>query len=127
METSQSASIDALEEHAAGVPSAWLICRARGHNLADHDAYMTDNEQGYVNVLDCRRCHSKRTEVLDLDGHVLSRKYEYPEGYLLPDGTGRIDADGRGFYRISSVQAKIRAKQAAQEARQARNRAKRAA
>lgn len=123
METSQVASADALQEHAATHPAKWNECRERGHAMSLTWAGLSDlteEEGAYLRTLRCSRCGTKKHQVLDSEGVVLSSEYEYPEGYTLPKGTGRVDSGGRGIFRLAATLAKIRHQTDTQERTQMR-------
>lgn len=107
MDTSQIASLDDVQEYAAGIPSKWVECREGGHQMGTHLARLTEDGGSFLRVKRCRRCSTKRTQVLSLKGLILHTEYEYPEGYTLPKGTGRIDSDGRGHFRVTAILREI--------------------
>lgn len=53
-------------------------------------------------VLACTRCEAQRVQVLDKRGYLVSRHYQYPDGYAIP-GMGHMDQDGRAILRITAV------------------------
>ena len=52
---------------------------------------------------------TKRHQVLDPYGRIVSNQYDYPEGYQMPPGQGRITGDGRGILRVASIRHDIAA------------------
>lgn len=76
------------------------------------------NDEGSVctEVWRCqRRCGTRKIRTTNSNtGLILSTHYEYPEGYLRPKGSGRLDIFGRGAVRLVAQQA-FREKQAARQ------------
>jgi hypothetical protein len=50
----------------------------------------------------CMRCGTIRVREMDRRGHVLSKHYEYPDGYSLK-GFGRLSVDDRDSIRLASI------------------------
>lgn len=50
----------------------------------------------------CMRCGTIRVREMDRHGHVLSKHYEYPDGYSLK-GFGRLSVDDRDAIRLASI------------------------
>jgi hypothetical protein len=103
--TPKFAAIGDVEEYLSGAKVAWVQCRTKGHNMADHDVKLDEESNAYIVVLRCSRCYTKRDEVVNCDtGEVLNSSYhDHPEGYLLPKGTGRMGADARGLLRVARL------------------------
>lgn len=125
--TPQFAALGDVEEYIANAKVAWVQCRTKGHNMADHDVKEDDNDNVFVVVYRCTRCYTKRDEVVNSEtGEVLSSKYyNHPEDYLLPKGTGRLDKNGRGLIRVAHLRNSMHRKRdrvelAAQRARKVR-------
>jgi len=99
------ASIGDVQDYLSTAKVAWIACRSKGHNMADHDVKTDYESNTYVVILKCSRCSTKRHEIVNMDtGEVLSSKYaDHPEGYLLPKGTGRMDAQARGLVRATRL------------------------
>ncbi|MYV98002.1 hypothetical protein [Streptomyces sp. SID3343] len=102
------ADLDRVATYAAELPNAWLLCRELGHNWGPHSARVVDGG-GFDRVLRCRRCPTRRHQVLDAYGRIVSNSYDYPEGYQMPAGQGRITGDGRGVLRVTSIRHDIEA------------------
>ena len=73
-----------------GISEASLTCRDYRHSWRPKNARVV--ERGYERTLQCRSCGTQRVEVLHGTGQLLTRRYHYPEGFLLPKGT-TIDMD----------------------------------
>lgn len=99
------ASIGDVQEYLSTAKIAWIACRSKGHNMQDHDVKSDEENNVYLVTLRCSRCYTKRHEVVNMStGEVLSSKYDNrPEGYLLPKGTGRMDAEARGLVRVARL------------------------
>jgi hypothetical protein len=104
------ANIEAVQAYAADIPSTWLRCRELGHNWGPHRASINE-DGGFDRTLLCRRCKSKRHQVLDSSGAVLQNAYEYPDGYQMAPGQGRISSDGKGVFRLASIQQTLEAQE----------------
>lgn len=103
------AEIGAVQEFASTIKQAWVVCRGDGHNMVRHDVQMDENGV-FIRTRRCRSCGYKRHYVIDPGGHILTAKPEYPDGYLMPKGTGRLDSDGRAVFRQAAVEAEYRNK-----------------
>jgi len=104
----RTADLDVVAGYAEKLPNAWLLCRELGHNWAPHSARVTE-DGGFDRILRCRRCPTKRHQILDSYGRIMSNQYDYPEGYQMPAGQGRITGDGRGVLRVASIRHDIAA------------------
>lgn len=101
------ADTEEVREYAAGIKSAWFICRERGHNMLDHDGWGLEDGLS-ARVLRCTRCRTTCEQVVDAEGEVLTTKpYKYPKGYQLPRGTGRIAGTARGVFRLANMQRSL--------------------
>lgn len=103
------AELGVVEDFAATVKQAFVICRSDGHNMGPHNVTIDENGT-YLRTRRCRRCGYKRHYVIDRSGHILTAKAEYPDDYLLPKGTGRIDTDGRAVFRQATIETELRRK-----------------
>jgi hypothetical protein len=72
---SNHADLDSVRDYAADLPAAWLQCRELGHNWGRHSARGAD-DGGFDRVLRCRRCPTRRHQVLDAYGRIVSNAYE---------------------------------------------------
>lgn len=93
----------AFDPWAQELPEAFIQCRDFGHNWRAYRAFYDEREKGYRRVIQCTRCTTERTQLLDLDGSVRSGYYVHPDGYLKPAGTGVLDAGGRASLRLIST------------------------
>jgi hypothetical protein len=96
------AETDAVRDYASGLSNQQLQCRDFGHNWRPHTAARRD-DGGYDRSLVCR-CKARRIQVLDSYGRIVATHYEYPDGYQLPKGTGRISSDDKGVLRLASIE-----------------------
>lgn len=116
----QIADLGDVEEYVANAKGAWLQCRSKNHNMLDHDVALGENGT-FIVTLRCSRCHTKRDEVIDSQGIILSARYhDHPEGYLLPRGTGRLNSEARGMIRVARLNNALAHKRDLQERAAAR-------
>lgn len=101
----QIADLGDVEEYLSRAKVAWVQCRTKGHNMADHDVKFDEDDSVFIVVFKCSRCQTKRDETVNSEtGEVLTSKYyNHPEDYLLPKGTGRLDRQGRGLIRVAHL------------------------
>lgn len=104
-----TADVGDVQEFASTIKSAWVECRSDGHNMGKHNVTMDENGT-FIRTRRCRRCGYKRHYVIDPSGHILDAKPEYPDGYLMPRGTGRLDTEGRAVFRQATLEAEYRSK-----------------
>lgn len=109
--TPQFAEVGDVQDFATTIKSTWIVCRSDGHDMRPFNVKTTESG-GFERTRKCRRCGAKRTQVIDKYGLILSTDFEYPEGYLLPPGTGRLDSEGRGVFRLAAIEAEVAAKAA---------------
>lgn len=101
------AEVDAVREYASTLSQQQLQCRDFGHNWRPHTAERRA-DGGYDRSLICR-CRTRRVQVLDQWGRVVSSQYAYPDGYEMPRGIGRISADDKGVLRLASIEHTLQA------------------
>jgi hypothetical protein len=82
------------------MPTEFLECRLWGHawkaGTVSRDRASGAFDQGLV----CIRCGGQRAYVLDRRGRFVKRRpYSYPDGYLMPKGTGRLSSGERDDLR----------------------------
>jgi len=106
MDATKFADVETVRDYAAGLSFQQLQCRDFGHNWRPHTAERRA-DGGFDRILVCR-CHARRHQVLDSYGRIVSSHYEYPEGYQLPRGSGRISSDDKGILRIASIEENSR-------------------
>jgi hypothetical protein len=87
---------------AHGLTNAQLTCRDFGHSWRPLSARYAD-EGTYVRGQRCTRCRTEREQTLSLGGLILGGRYTYPDGYLAPNGMGRLTSSDRGLLRVESV------------------------
>lgn len=91
-----------VELFARTLPEALLQCRELGHAWRAHTASWNASARVYDRSLRCQRCATLRVETLSKRGEILTRHYEYPDGYLSQD-LGRIVGSGRDVLRRESL------------------------
>jgi hypothetical protein len=82
---------------------AYIMCRDMGHTWRPFRARFDPEVNGYQRVLRCGRCKTEREQTISASGLILSGHYNYPDGYSLPAGTGRLTGEGRGALRLEST------------------------
>jgi hypothetical protein len=89
---------DAVES----MPDTHIECRDFGHSWRPLAATWLDGGN-LERVLTCARCSTRRYQILDRQGYVLSGHYAYADHYLI-EGIGRMTADDRAAVRLASIQ-----------------------
>lgn len=100
---------DDVQSWAADMPEAFLACRDLGHTWRPLTARYDPDVNSYARTLRCSRCRTTRSQTLSLSGLILGNQYEYPDGYQVPAGSGRIDQQGRGIIRLQTTIASLEA------------------
>lgn len=90
---------DDVAKFAASLDIKPLICRSSSHVWAALTSSVRQVEGHLHWTTDCDQCGTTRTVVYTADGYIVSRRYEYPEGYLL-SGLGRVDRHSRALMRV---------------------------
>lgn len=69
----------------------FLRCRTWGH-VWDTFAptHLPPPPYGWRESVRCTRCVTERHRLVDRKGEIMGVKYDYPDGYLLVAGTGRL-------------------------------------
>lgn len=106
--SSHSAFVD---KYVSGVKKAtWLICRERRHLFPDHPNKIKtvgEDSQFVDRIYKCRRCGVKLIESLHVvDGaarRIGVKREDYPEGYLMEKGSGRLTAEDRDLIRYETL------------------------
>lgn len=79
-------------------------CRLWGHSWYPYDAELARG--GWREVLLCERCTTKRATLIDRNGFVHSRAYDYADGYRDASHTGYETKDERrAAYYASELRA----------------------
>lgn len=94
---------------AEDLPDAYLNCRTLLHAWRAYTARYVPEDHCYEQVVRCTRCKTRRIETLSQTGHLQSRRYDYPDDYLAPKGTGAIVGSERDSLRLTSVLRRVRA------------------
>lgn len=90
----------------SGLSDDFLICRDRHHVWDDYDVKEHTRDKVLHIIQKCSVCAAERTQILsrrkDTNGFIIkSWMSHYPEGYLLPKGSGRMDQRDRGDIRMA--------------------------
>ena len=96
------ASLEDVAEYAAEISSQVLVCRDEKHRWRLYDIE-GDSKTGFTRYHRCA-CKAMRVQTLDADGYIVSTRTDYPKGYQLPAGTGRLSRDGNALLRLASAQ-----------------------
>jgi hypothetical protein len=97
----------AVEDYLAEAPAQALKCRDKGHRWGDEPYDIEGSRRkGFVRFWKCK-CGAMLEEHLDTHGVPLpgETKLKYPEGYLMPKGTGRLSREDRGQIRLANIEA----------------------
>jgi hypothetical protein len=81
----------------------YLECRDYGHVWKSYGARWFDALRLYEQQLRCPRCGTVRIRQLSSTGRPLHGGYDYPEGYLMPKGTGRLTSGDRDGIRLRTL------------------------
>lgn len=100
------ADVDDVQEFASTIRESWVNCRAYGHDWRPFKVEQTENNT-FVVIRKCRQCSGTRTQVIDRYGLIINTEYKLPDGYQMPRGTGRLDSEGRGVFRLSAITAEF--------------------
>jgi hypothetical protein len=91
----------------ASIAAAWddkvLECRTDRHDWKQLDAGYSPKEQIYERTRRCPRCLVEQHQIISLrTGEVLKNALSYKgtDGYLLPQGTGRLTVAGNNAIRL---------------------------
>jgi hypothetical protein len=98
-----SADPKAVADWSSGLPDSYVLCRDMGHTWRPFRATFNQDMNAYDRTLRCGRCRTERQQVIGLNGLILSGGYNYPDGYLSPSGSGRINGQGKGALRLEST------------------------
>ncbi len=93
------------EEAVAALSETAVVCRDLSHNWGAW--YASRIPGGFERGLRCSTCATTRIEFLNSYGMLVGgRRYEYPEGYLVP-GSGRPNADFRAKVRLRTILSQV--------------------
>lgn len=105
MSDTHFADEDAVRELAQNLTPQMIQCRDFGHNWKPYTATPLQGG-GFTRTLRCA-CEAERVQELNSRGAVVSSHYNYPEGYQMPKGFGRISAEDKGVFRLESIYNQI--------------------
>jgi hypothetical protein len=79
----------------------WLHCRELGHQWKPLTVSFDRKGGAYDRRLRCPSCRTVRIQVLTASGHVVSNRYDYPDGYLAKGvQTGTLHRDD---FRLEAI------------------------
>lgn len=91
------------QDKLASIKSEHLDCRALQHAWRYTTVQHIKAEGHYRQGLQCSRCGTNKTLFIDYGGeYCKSARYEYPEGYVIPN-MGALDKPDRGHIRIMAM------------------------
>lgn len=82
---------------------AFIQCRDFGHSWRPYSARWDQQDLCYVQELRCSRCKTIRSRLLGKRGELLGSSYDYPEGYTMPHGIGRLTGHDKDAIRYRSI------------------------
>lgn len=91
-----------LGEAIKGLRPEFVQCRDYLHAWRPFTCQWMPSFNVYEAREQCMRCGTIRVREMDRRGHVLARRYEYPEGYSMK-GYGRLSGDDRDAIRLASI------------------------
>jgi hypothetical protein len=103
------APAEAVEDWVATASAEARKCRDRGHHRWGDDPYDVEGNRrkGFIRYYKCK-CKALLAQYLDADGLVVDSKIQYPDGYLLPKGSGRLSRQDRGLIRLTNIEEQQR-------------------
>jgi hypothetical protein len=101
------APLKAVDKYLETAPEEALECRDGGHLWGKPLDIEGDSKRGYIRYFKCRSCEALRDQYLDEHGLVIRNVLRYPEGYLMPAGSGRLSREGRGAIRLATTLSEI--------------------
>lgn len=95
-----------VTEWAHDLSTSHLECRDMRHSWRPRGAKWLPEVGVYERTRRCSRCKTERRETLSEGGAVLSRSYNYPDGYQT-EGIGRLAGDSLDALRLASLQREL--------------------
>lgn len=93
--------MDSITTWTESLSDSLILCRDLGHTWRPARAWIDNSSYG--RVMRCARCKTERHQELTMAGHVVANRYDYPDGYLAPKGTGSFTPDDRDHLRLESI------------------------
>lgn len=87
----------------AGMDGEFIVCRDINHSWRNYGSKWLAEDHCYEQILKCTRCGTHRYRYLSTQGRILGAHYAYPEGYLLPPGTGHLTTEDRDQIRLIGI------------------------
>ncbi|ADD80844.1 gp058 [Rhodococcus phage ReqiDocB7] len=82
------------------IPDKYVTCRALMHAWKYHTVERPRG--GFIQVLVCMRCPTRKAQHILRDGSIKKNVYLYPRDYLIP-GLGFLTAEERGQLRLRAM------------------------
>ena len=97
-----------IREWQENLPETSIMCRDLKHNWFYQSAERTG--EGFIRQLGCITCGAFKLQHLDRSGYIMKTSYEYPDGYVRPQGAGRVTAEENAMLRLQAVKKQARGK-----------------
>lgn len=91
----------AMEAKTTPGAAKFVDCRTFGHSWMEIEADRNPKGYGWYMKLQCERCHTVRSDIVNHHGDVMTRSYEYPESYKDADHWTRSDWRMQFLRRLS--------------------------
>lgn len=99
----QTEAPESFTEWAADLPDRFVECRNDQHRWTMLRARWDLKMNAYQVLHRCSRCRCGRDRSINAIGVVLSTRYDYPDNYLAPKGSGTFDKDARADLRLMGI------------------------
>lgn len=97
-----------LRDWQESLPETQAMCRDLKHNWFYQSAERSTD--GFIRQLGCITCGAFKLQHLDRSGYIVKTSYEYPDGYVRPQGAGRITQEENASMRLLSLKKQARGK-----------------
>lgn len=89
-----------LSGFVSGLSDRVLHCRELGHTWKPMTVRWDGDAACYDRRLRCPSCRTVRIQLLSRDGHVVSNRYDYPDGYI---AKGAVHSANRDVFRLEAI------------------------